>query len=333
MPKLFPGESKRASNDVQPWRFRVRGQDSGPDSVRDVAPSEDGKALAVGDAGVRFWDGRVWLDIPMPEGIARNACRCVARLDPDRYVVGGTSGFLAFLTRGNWHVLQGGDKSVEYTAIWGNEYGTLIAAGARPQRNAILWVAHGGEWLAPRKVQGVERIHSIAGLREGAIAVGAARGEGPSSPSIGALMMITSQTGEVTPLRPVEGDPPVLHWVTTSRFGEAMVVGASGFAARVHLISQGQCEVRTERVETTQDLTGARFDETSQVWAVAQGRILARTIADDGLPVWRRIWWGTGDKPSLVQVAAGHDFVFGFSREGLVVEGRASPRAGRVSSG
>src|SRR5205807_935632 len=112
----------------EPWHWRLRGKDEGANTVQDVAMGEDGKALAVGEGGVRFWDGGAWLEIPLPEGVSRDAFRCVARLDPDRYVLGGANGLLAFLSRGNWQLLRGADTAVTYTALWGSEQGVLVAA-------------------------------------------------------------------------------------------------------------------------------------------------------------------------------------------------------------
>ena len=319
----------------EPWHWRLRGKDEGPNTIRDVAMGEDGRALAVGDAGVRYWDGGAWLEIPLPDGVPRNAFRCVARLDPDRYVLGGSDGLLAFLARGHWQLLRGADPAVEYTALWGSEQGVLVAAGTRPGRSAVVWCARGGEWLAPKKLPGVREVHGLAAIGSSLIL---AVGEGPprdpeatGSLYAGALVAVSTTTGEVRDLRPADGEMPPLAAIATSRFGEAVVVGTGGFAARVSMPTgvATAANVRPERVETRHDLTGVRFDAASQVWAVASGRIVARTIGSDGRPVWRRIWWGAGDGPSLVRIHATPDRLFAFSREGLVVEGRATARATR----
>ncbi len=317
----------------EPWHWRIRGRDEGAHTILDVAMGEDGKALAVGEGGVRFWDGGAWLEIPLPDGVPRDAFTCVARLDPDRYALGGRDGLLAFLTRGNWQLLRGADPSIGYTALWGNEQGVLVAAGTRPGRSAVVWCARGGEWLAPRKLAGVRAIRSIAPLSgTTAIAVGEAlpREEGVTNdPLVGALVHVSTVTGELRDLRPADGEMPRIAAIAASRFGEAVVVGAGGFAARVGFAPNGLADVRPERVETRHDLCGVRFDAASQVWAVAAGRIVARTIASDGRPVWRRIWWGAGDGPNLVRIHATSERLLAFSREGLVVEGRATIRATR----
>lgn len=328
----------------EPWHWRLRGRDEGPSAIRDVALAEDGKALAVGDGGVRFWDGGAWLEIPLPPGVRRDAFTCVARLDPDRYALGGKEGLLAFLTRGNWQLLKGADPSISYTALWGNEQGVLVAAGLRPGRSAVIWCARGGEWLAPKKLPGIRAIRSIAPLSAGAgnvaLAAGDAVARDPTAapqtssassrePLVGALVRIATQTGELVDLRPADGEMPRISAVATSRFGEAVVVGGGGFAARIGFLPNGGADIRPERVETRHDLEGVRFDAASQVWAVASGRIVARTIAQDGRPVWRRIWWGAGDGPSLIRIHAGGDRLLAFSREGLVVEGRATVKATR----
>jgi serine/threonine-protein kinase len=317
----------------EPWHWRLRGRDEGTHAICDVAIAEDGKALAVGAAGVRFWDGGAWLEIPLPEGIPRDGFTCVTRLDPDRYALGGRDGLLAFLTRGSWQLLRGADPTIEYTALWGNEQGVLVAAGTRPGRSAVLWVARNGEWLAPRKLAGVRAIRAIAATTStSALAAGEAlpRDDGAREQVVGALVSVATTTGELRDLRPADGEMPRLASVASSRFGEAVVVGAGGFAARVVLHpGRDEAEIRPERVETRHDLTGVRFDAASQVWAVAPGRIVARTIASDGRPVWRRIWWGAGDGPSLVRVYAAEGRLLAFAREGLVVEGRATARATR----
>lgn len=320
----------------EPWHWRVRGADQGRRAVTDVAFGEDGKALAVGAQGVRFWDGGAWLEIPLPDGLSRDAFSCVARLDPDRYALGGPHGLLAFLTRGSWQLLRGTDPTIEYTALWGNEQGVLVAAGRRPGRSAVVWCARGGEWLAPKKVPGVRALWSLAPHAGGMVlAAGDAlpREASPTATTdldllVGALVSVNTGTGELRDLRPLDGEMPRLSAVATSRFGEAVVVGAGGFAARVGFGAKG-VEIRPERVETRHDLTGARFDAASQVWAVASGRIVARSIADDGRPVWRRLWWGAGDGPTLIRVYAAGDRLVAFSSEGLVVEGRSSVRATR----
>lgn len=317
------------------WHWRLRGADQGENAVRDVAIGEDGRALAVGDAGVRFWDGGAWLEIPLPAGVARNSFRCVARLDPDRYVLGGAGGLLAFLARGNWQLLRGADPNVEYTSLWGNEQGVLVAAGTRPGRSAVLWCARGGEWLAPRKLPGARVLRGIAPVGDSmALVVGEGMPrdpafEGGPEERVGVLVAVSTLSGEVRDLRPAEGEMPPTYSISTSRFGEAVIVGRGGFAARVTLEGEGAAAIRPERVETRRDLLGVRFDAQSQVWAVASGRIVARTIASDGRPVWRRIWWGAGEGPSLVRVFAVPDRLVAFSREGLVVEGRATARATR----
>ena len=317
----------------EPWHWRLRGKDEGANTVQDVAMGEDGKALAVGEGGVRFWDGGAWLEIPLPEGVPRDAFRCVARLDPDRYVLGGANGLLAFLSRGNWQLLRGADPAVTYTALWGSEQGVLVAAGARAGRSAVVWCARAGEWLAPKKLPGVRALNGIAPIGATMVLV---VGEGaPRDPDMtsdkaaGVLVAVSTTSGEVRDLRPIEGEMPGVASIATSRFGEAVIVGVGGFAARVSLSSQGGADIRPERVETRHDLTGVRFDAASQVWAVAAGRIVARTIGPDGRPVWRRIWWGAGDGPSLIRIHAAQDRLIAFSREGLVVEGRATARATR----
>lgn len=332
---LRPGANATTLPHDEPWHWRVRGRDEGQNTVRDVAMGEDGRALAVGDGGVRFWDGGSWLEIPLPDGVARDAFTCVARLDPDRYALGGKSGLLAFLTRGSWQVLRGTDPSISYTALWGNEQGVLVAAGMRPGRSAVVWCARGGEWLPPRKLAGIRLLRAVAPLGPSTVlAAGEAAPRDPTAPReplVGALLSVSTTTGELRDLRPVEGEMPPIASVATSRFGEAVVVGAGGFAARVQLSSQpdGPSDVRPERVETRHDLEGVRFDASSQVWAVAPGRIVARALAPDGKPIWRRIWWGAGDGPGLIRVHALADRLLAFSREGLVVEGRASQRATR----
>ena len=317
----------------EPWHWRLRGRDEGPNTVRDVAMGEDGRALAVGDRGVRFWDGGAWLEIPLPSGVARDAFCCVARLDPDRYVLAGKEGLLAFLARGNWQLLRGADPSVTYTALWGSEQGILVAAGSRPGRSAVVWCARAGEWLAPKKIPGVRAILGIAPIGSTTamlVGDGAARDPDVTADArAGVLVAVSTTTGEVRDQRPADGEMPPLHAIATSRFGEAVIVGAGGFAARVSFGPNQSAEVRPERVETRHDLTGVRFDAASQVWAVAAGRIVARTIGTDGRPVWRRIWWGAGDGPSLLRIHASPDRLIAFSREGLLVEGRATAKATR----
>jgi hypothetical protein len=320
----------------EPWTWRVRGDEHGRRAVADVAFGEDGTALAVGAQGVRFWDGGAWLEIPLPEGLPRDAFSCVARLDPDRYALGGPQGMLAFLTRGSWQLLRGTDPTIEYTALWGNEQGVLVAAGRRPGRSAVVWCARGGEWLPPRKVPGVRALWSLAPNNAGMVlGAGDALSREASStattdldPLVGALVSVDTGTGELRDLRPADGEMPRLSAVAASRFGEAVVVGAGGFAARVGFGAKG-VEIRPERVETRHDLTGARFDAASQVWAVAAGRIVARAIAEDGRPVWRRLWWGAADGPELIRVHASGDRLLAFSSEGLIVEGRATARVTR----
>jgi serine/threonine-protein kinase len=329
-PTMSPSEVQRE----EPWHWRLRGKDEGPSTIRDVAMGEDGRALAVGDGGVRFWDGGAWLEIPLPEGVRRDAFQCVARLDPDRYVLGGKEGLLAFLSRGSWQVLRGADPAVGYTALWGSEQGVLVAAGARQGRSAVVWCARGGEWLAPKKLPGVRLVQGIAPIGATlvlAVGEGAPRdAEATGSLRAGALVAISTTTGEARDLRPYEQETPPLAAIATSRFGEAVVVGTGGFAARVSIgRAESPADVRPERVETRHDLTGVRFDAASQVWAVGSGRIVARTIGSDGRPVWRRIWWGASDGPSLVRIHATPERLVAFSREGLVVEGRATTRATR----
>jgi serine/threonine-protein kinase len=327
-----------------PWLWRVRGRNDGPDAVRDVALGEDGKALAVGANGVRFWDGGAWLEIPLPDGVARDAFSCVARLDPDRYALGGRDGLLAFLARGSWQLLRGADPSVSYTALWGNEQGVLVAAASRPRRSAVLWCARGGEWLAPKKLPGIRVVRGLAPFGGGLVlgvgeaspregmradgALGSDAGAGEDA-RVGVVIGVSTASGEVRDLRPQGGEMPVTLAIATSRFGEAVIVGEGGFAARVVVGAAPRAEIRPERVETRRDLAGVRFDEASQVWAVASGRILARTLGADGRPVWRRIWWGASDSPTLFRIHAQGDRLVAFSREGLVVEGRASARATR----
>ncbi|GAC1351207.1 MAG: hypothetical protein NVSMB1_02000 [Polyangiales bacterium] len=333
-------QASRLSRPVEePWHWRLRGRDEGPNTIRDVAIGEDGKALAVGEGGVRFWDGGSWLEIPLPDGVTRDAFRCVARLDPDRYVLGGRDGALAFLARGDWQVLSGSDPSVSYTALWGSEQGVLIATGQRAGRSAVVWCARSGDWLAPQKIAGVRSITGIALVSPTlALAVGEGLprdGSGISEPRVGALIAISTTTGELRDLRLPHGEMPPLNAIATSRFGEAVAVGVGGFAARINYGNYGHshaalnADVRPERVETRHDLTGVRFDAASQVWAVASGRIVARTMSPDGRPVWRRIWWGAGSGPSLIRVFAREDRLFAFSREGLVLEGRATVKATR----
>jgi hypothetical protein len=338
LPREAPGRAQPTTLPrEEPWHWRLRGRDEGRDTICDVALGEDGKALAVGAMGVRFWDGGGWLEIPLPEGVARDAFKCVARLDPDRYALGGHGGLLAFLTRGSWQLLRGADATVEYTALWGNEQGVLVAAGRRPGRSAVVWCARNGEWLPPKKMPGIRAIHSLAPHIGGnVIAAGDALPRDPAAAQqnisddglVGALVAVSTGNGELRDLRPPDGEMPRIFSVATSRFGEAVVVGAGGFAARVGF-GPHSVEIRPERVETRKDLKGARFDAASQVWAVASGRIVARTIAADGRPVWRRIWWGAGDGPALIRVYSSGDRLLGFSREGLVVEGRAMARATR----
>jgi serine/threonine-protein kinase len=318
-------------SEAAPWQWRVRGRSDGADAVRDVALGEDGKALAVGAAGVRFWDGGGWLEIPMPDGVPRDGFTCVARLDPDRYALGGRAGLIAFLSRGSWQVLRGSDPGVNYTALWGNEQGALVAAAERPGRSAVLWCARGGEWLPPKKLPGVRVVSSLAALGAGLVlGVGEASGREPRpGERVGVVLGVSIASGETRDLRPAGGEMPVTRAIATSRFGEAVVVGEGGFAARVVVGVAPRAEIQPERVETRRDLAGVRFDESSQVWGVAAGRILARTIAQDGRPVWRRIWWGAGDAPALFRIHAQGDRLFAFSHEGVVVEGRASQRATR----
>ncbi|MBX7197031.1 MAG: serine/threonine protein kinase, partial [Sandaracinaceae bacterium] len=298
----------------EPWHWRVRGVDQGRKAVTDVAFGEDGKALAVGAQGVRFWDGGAWLEIPLPDGLSRDAFTCVARLDPDRYALGGPQGLLAFLTRGSWQLLRGTDPTIEYTALWGNEQGMLVAAGRRPGRSAVVWCARGGEWLAPKKMPGVRALWSLAPHSAGVVLAAGDAMPREASPTattdldllVGALVSVNTTNGDLRDLRPLDGEMPRLSAIDASRFGEAVVVGAEGFAARVGFASKG-VEIRPERVETRHDLMGARFDAAAQVSAAAPGRIVARAIADDGRPVWRRLWWGAGDGPSLIRVYASGD--------------------------
>jgi serine/threonine-protein kinase len=337
-----PTAASQAGEGEGPWRWRLRGRDEGVDTVTDAALGEDGRALAVGAGGVRFWDGGAWLEIPLPDGISRDTFRAVARLDPDRYVMGGRDGVIAFLARGEWQVLRGNDKTIRYTALWGSEQGTLVAAGERPGRSAVVWCARDGVWLQAKKLIGVERVLGLATLGPDLVlAAGVApstnepvttdgnQGPGSGVKMRGTLHVVSTRTGNVEDITPEGAEIPALRAVAASRFGEMVAVGVDGFAARVTAPSEQRAILRRERVETERDLLGVRFDPMSQVWAVAAGRILVRAIGSDGRPVWRRVWWGAGEGPSLFRVYAAADRIVAFSREGLVIEGRSSVRATR----
>jgi serine/threonine protein kinase len=151
---------------IESFRWSIVARPRAQLVVRSVAWSGDGRALAVTDRGLAFWDATRWIEVP-PRKPPRGEIRFVRATGPGAWLVGSDDTTLARFDGASFvDVLESPDPSLRIVAASGelDDLAALVLAG--PDGAPMLAGLSGGRWLEPIALAGVDVVTALARVGE-----------------------------------------------------------------------------------------------------------------------------------------------------------------------
>jgi serine/threonine protein kinase len=309
------GAARTLADDTQePWTFAVAHRPPAPLGLRAVAFDPDGHGLALGAAGLAYWEGTRWLPVPTPPGLDVAALRGLVRVGPSRWLARGDRGLLALFTPAGVVQQQSLGDAIAIRALGvASEREFVLGAralgpGGVPTGPALLLAYRGGAFLPAIPFEGLDEISAVApaGPAEWHV-VGQGGGHGE-------IFSCSLEAGR--PERWGVESAPLLA-AAADREGVLYAVGDGGFGYR----RQRGGHPVLERVLSHRSLTAVAVDPSGACFAGAVGRILMRPAASDA-STWAPAWWSGDHASPFVALAAFPRLVLGADEEGTVLVGR-----------
>lgn len=231
--------------------------------IHSVSWDGDGNALAVTSRGLLFWDGSDWLPAPVTGLPPGTTIRCVRRVAPGRWIIGGTPGTMAEYARdGITRILRHSDPNLQFLDASGELGDLAVAVAERTGSPPLLCGLAAGYWLKPLALPRALSVSSLARLDdERWLVVG--RGEDGR----GLAAVFSPLARELEPL----GAPPCRAFVASASLPHrSTAVAAGGQGAVMVVAPEG---VEGTAIAGRPDLASVAIDLIGQLWVGGSGQL------------------------------------------------------------
>ncbi len=299
-------------SEEETWRWSVTRAPVSDRVVRGVAWNSDGRCLAATSAGLAFWNGAAWVDVP-PNPTLANGMRFVRRLTPGEWLVGGDGATLAiFGSNGVEEVLQGPDRSYSIQLASGDLRDLAVLVFTRPGDPPTLYCLCHGRWLKPLPLEGVSMINAVTRVGDAEWFI-----VGRTTTGVGYAAYYAPLYWEVRPV--AERTGAMLSCASHER---SVIAGAvDGFViAAIDSGDAGTPELRKHELVGRPPIGAVALDPVQRAWLATPGRVWLGWPARSTpfVPVWTS---DDGQTP-IVSIYADGGVVYAMTAEGAILEGR-----------
>jgi serine/threonine protein kinase len=278
--------------------------------VRSVAWESDGSCLAVTAAGLAFWTGISWeqlpdVGLPAPEGI-----RFIRRMPSGGWLLGGDGASL-YRYEGDSVAcrLVGRDPSVRLALADGDIAELAVFVGEREGESPSLLAVAGGHWVKPASLTRASSITSIARLDAERWIV-----TGRATTAEGFAVIYEPLEWAVTRFRTPEARA-YLASATRPELGLGLIGGTDGRVLRF----EGD-KTQPTTLEGEPAVSAVALDAEGRAWAAALGQLW--TMEPGGSRTWRLAWREDAWRVPFVSLSADLGRVIGMTADGGILEGR-----------
>ena len=278
--------------------------------VLDVAWNAAGHALAATTAGLAYWDGTRWCDLPSDGLPGNGSLRTVERLTPATWVLGGAQATLLEYSRdGARELFRGPDRAVTFTALTPGFDDVAVVLGTKPGEPPLLYAIVGKHWLRALPVAEASLITDLTQLDdERWLVVG--RGH-DGSPYAACYRPLDWQLDRL----PVGSGRALLGCASRPERKIAVAVGVGGAG----LDWEGGA-IHPENALGRPDLSCVGIDALGRQWAAGAGQVWSRRNTSDWTSVWEHSAW----QPPFVSIMAEIGSVVAITVDGAVLECRST---------
>ncbi|MBN2194711.1 MAG: serine/threonine protein kinase [Polyangiaceae bacterium] len=279
--------------------------------VHSAAWDSDGRCFAATSRGLELWDGTTWIgatddQFPVPSGM-----RCVQRVGPGRWLVGGARAVLAEVaSRGTARVIRGPDERWTFTIASGDPDDLDVFVAHAPGQPPALVAFLGGRWLKPLVVTDAAFIASLSRLDDDHWLV-----TGRSVHQRGFAGVFAPLRWELETITVAENRAYVASAGQHER-SHALAAGAGG-----RVVELEEYRVRQLDLPEPVDLSAAALDIVGRRWVGSAGTLWVSAGENSS---WVRAWSDPQWSAPIVSLYADVGLVVALTADGAVLENRTS---------
>jgi hypothetical protein len=288
------------------YRWTVRQAPREDLAIRSVAWDGSGSCLAVTTNGLAFWNGTDWTRAQIDAKI-ESAVRCVHRVSPGVWLLGGEDGLLAYYAASESpQLLRRPRGPCALQLVSGSPEDIAVGFSVRPNDKPALLAATGRRWLKEMPLTDVSFVLGLARYDdERWLVAGRARDGGFAgiySPLRWEVESLTTRDARV-----------FTSCATAPEVGLGLVVGSGGRVLRV--TDRGHSE---SVVPGAPDLSAVVLEVNQRAWVASLGKIWMQLPHSDH---WTCLWQEKSWHVPIVSLFADGVRVIGVAADGAVIEG------------
>jgi hypothetical protein len=270
----------------------------------------DGHCLAATTAGLAYFNGTSWNDVPEGQLGGIRPVRFVASAGAGRWLIGGDAGAVAEYSRaGITRLLRAEDSNMTLLDASGDLMDLAVTIGSKPNSLPLLAALSGGRWLKPFPVPNAAMLNGLCRLSDTRWLVVGRALDGQALAGIYAPLRF-----EFEPL-PAVNARALLGCASRPDRELAVAVGSQGAILRVeHGEARGGCLVDGA------DLASVTVDVLGSTWAGGAGALWLGSSPDGS---WVKAWTHSDWYTPFVSIFAEPGRVVAATADGAILEGRA----------
>jgi serine/threonine protein kinase len=293
------------------WTFAMRHPANSHLSLLRLGWDSDGHCLAATTAGLAYFNGTNWNDVPEGQLGGIRPVRFVTSAGVGRWLIGGEAGAVAEYSRaGITRLLRAEDSNMTLLDASGDLTDLAVTIGSKPQSPPLLAALSGGRWLKPFPVPGAAMLNDLCRLSDTRWLV------------VGRSLDGQALAGIYSPLRfefeplPQVSARAMLGCASRPDRELAVAVGSQGAILRVE-----RGEARSGCLTEGTDLAAVAVDVLGSVWAGGAGSLWLGSSPDGS---WVRAWSHSDWYTPFVSIFAEPGRVIAATADGAILEGRAT---------
>jgi serine/threonine protein kinase len=290
------------------WKFHVRHAPGDERAIWSAAWDGAGSCLAATTRGLEFWDGTRWAVAPTGN-FPRDAIRLVHYEGAGEWLIGGSSGQLAFYREGRVSSIESPPQDPTPSAISGDFKDLAVISGALSNGEQALWACVGRHWLKPLRLRELASLPALARIDRDRWLVG---GRHRSGGGFAAFYRPLDWHVERLSAEDVRA---YLAAAASPELGLGVVVGSGGRCIRVDAEGVSRSVVPGEI-----DLSATAVDDSGRIWAASLGKLWTQSNRDEP---FRCVWQDDDWNVPVVSLYAEGRRLLGVAADGGLVEGLA----------